>query len=35
MYKMECETAKILETGIYFRRGPDGEPGRGLVYRGF
>ena len=25
---------KALETGIYLQRGPAGEPGRGLVYRG-
>jgi len=25
---------KRLELGIYFHRGPTGEPGRGLVYRG-
>jgi len=25
---------KALETGISFHRGPVGEPGRGLVYRG-
>jgi len=25
---------KALETGIYFHRGPAGEPGRGLVYQG-
>jgi len=25
---------KALETGIYFHRGPTGEPGRGFVYWG-
>ena len=25
---------KALETGISLNRGPDGEPGRGLIYQG-
>jgi len=25
---------KALETGIYFHRGPAGEPGRWLIYQG-
>jgi hypothetical protein len=29
---LEGYVEKVLETGIYFNRGPTGETGRGLVY---
>ena len=30
----EGQVENALETGIYFHRGPAGEPGRGLMYWG-
>ena len=31
---LEGSVEKALEMGIYFNRGPNGEPGRGLFYQG-
>ena len=28
------QVEKALEAGIYFHRGPNGEPGMGLIYQG-
>ena len=28
------QVEKALGTGVYFHRGPAGEPGRGLIYQG-
>ena len=30
----EGQVENALETGIYFHRGPAGEPGRGHIYQG-